>query len=106
VLVSHSREVLHWELSKANDADLRTSALLGTLSVQSVHDQYPFALEGGHQLALMAAELVDRLIILVAVVASLACVPLTLVLFVLTAGSVCNITFVELLMFFFGAFGG
>jgi hypothetical protein len=29
------------------DADLRTSALLGTLAVQSVHDYYPFALEDG-----------------------------------------------------------
>ena len=27
------------------NADLRTSALLGTPSVQSVHDYYPFALE-------------------------------------------------------------
>jgi hypothetical protein len=29
------------------DADLRTSALLGTPLVQSVHDYYPFALEDG-----------------------------------------------------------
>jgi hypothetical protein len=29
------------------DADLRTSALRGTPSVQSVHDYYPFALEDG-----------------------------------------------------------
>jgi hypothetical protein len=49
------------------DADLRTSALLGTPSVQSVHDYYPFALEDGSRLAPMAAELVDRLAILVAV---------------------------------------
>jgi hypothetical protein len=46
---------------------LRTSALLGTPSVQSVHDYYPFALEDGGRLAPMAAELVDRLAILVAV---------------------------------------
>jgi hypothetical protein len=49
------------------DSDLRTSALLGTPSVQSVHDYYPFALEDGGRLASMAAELFDRLAILVAV---------------------------------------
>jgi hypothetical protein len=48
------------------DADLRTSALLGTPSVQSIHDYYPFAMEDGGRLAPMAAELVDRLAILVA----------------------------------------
>jgi hypothetical protein len=50
------------------DADLRTSALLGTPSVQSVHDyyMYPFALVDGGRLAPMAAELVDRLAIPVA----------------------------------------
>jgi hypothetical protein len=49
------------------DADPRTSALLGTPSVHSVHDYYPFALEDGGRLAPMAAELVDRMSILVAV---------------------------------------
>ena len=49
------------------DADLRTSALLGTPSVQFLHDYYPFAFEDGGQLAPMAAELVDRLATLVAV---------------------------------------
>jgi hypothetical protein len=49
------------------DADLRTSALLGTPSVQSVHDNYPIAMEDGGLLSPMAAELVDRLAILVAV---------------------------------------
>jgi hypothetical protein len=49
------------------DADLRISALLGTPSVQSVHDYYPFAVENGSRLAPMAAELVDRLAILVVV---------------------------------------
>jgi hypothetical protein len=48
------------------DADLRTYALLDTPSVQSVHDYYPFAMEDGGRLAPMAAELVDRLAILVA----------------------------------------
>jgi hypothetical protein len=43
------------------DADLRTSALHGTPSVQSVHDYYPFALEDGDRLAPMAVELVNRL---------------------------------------------
>jgi hypothetical protein len=36
------------------NADLRTSALLGTPSVQSVHDYYPVALEDGGRLAPMA----------------------------------------------------
>jgi hypothetical protein len=50
------------------DADLRTSALLCTPSVQSIHDDYyPFALEDGGRLAPMAAELVDRLATLVVV---------------------------------------
>jgi hypothetical protein len=49
------------------DADLRTYALLGTPSVQSVHDYYPFALEDGGRLAPMAAEFVDRLAILMAI---------------------------------------
>jgi hypothetical protein len=48
------------------DADLRTSALLGTPSIQSIHDYYPFAMEDGGRLAPMAAELVDLLAILVA----------------------------------------
>jgi hypothetical protein len=48
-------------------ASLRTSALLGTPSVQSVHDYYPFPLEDGGRLAPMAAELVDRMAIFVAV---------------------------------------
>jgi hypothetical protein len=50
------------------NADLRTSALLGTPSVKSVHDYYyPFALEDGGRLAPMPYELFDRLVILVAV---------------------------------------
>jgi hypothetical protein len=49
------------------DADLRTFALLGTPSVQSVHEYYPFALKDGSRLAPMAGELVDRMAILVAV---------------------------------------
>jgi hypothetical protein len=49
------------------DADLRTFALLGTPSVHLIHDYYPFAWEDGGRLAPMAAELVDRLAILVAV---------------------------------------
>jgi hypothetical protein len=46
------------------DADLRTSTLLGTPSVQSIHNYYPFVMEGGGRLAPMAAELVDCLAIL------------------------------------------
>jgi hypothetical protein len=56
-------EAQHGEL----DAYLCTFALLGTPSVQSVHDYYPFALEDGDRLAPMAIELDDRLTILVAV---------------------------------------
>jgi hypothetical protein len=46
------------------DVDLRTYGLLGTSSVQSIHDYYPFAMEDGGRLA---AELVDHLAIAVAV---------------------------------------
>jgi hypothetical protein len=41
--------------------------LLGTPSVKSVHGYYPFAQEDGGRLAPVAVELVDRLVILVAV---------------------------------------
>jgi hypothetical protein len=43
---------------KLIDADLRTSALLGTPSVQLVHDYNPFAIEDGGRLAPMTTELV------------------------------------------------
>jgi hypothetical protein len=46
---------------------MRTFALLGTPSVQSIHDCYPFAMEDEDRLAPMAAKLVDRLAVLVAV---------------------------------------
>jgi hypothetical protein len=49
------------------DADLHTSASLGTPSVQSVHGYYPFALEDGGRLAPMAVELIDCLAIWVEV---------------------------------------
>jgi hypothetical protein len=49
------------------DALLITSALLGTPSVQSVHDYYPFALEDGGRLAPVTVDLVDLLAILVAI---------------------------------------
>jgi hypothetical protein len=49
------------------DADLRISALLGTSSIQPIHDYYPFAHEDEGRLAPKAAQLVDRLDILVAV---------------------------------------
>jgi hypothetical protein len=49
------------------DADLRTSALLGTRSVQSVRAYYPFVVEDGGRLAPLAVELFDRLYILVVV---------------------------------------
>jgi hypothetical protein len=88
------------------DADLRNSALLGTPSVQSIHDNDPFAMEDGGRLAPMAAELVDRLDFLWLSVASLAWVPLTLVPCALTVISVCIISFVDPLLFRFGVYGG
>jgi hypothetical protein len=48
----------------------------------------------------MAVELVDRLAILVAICRSLEGVLLTLVLCAMTAMSVCNISFVDLIMLF------
>jgi hypothetical protein len=47
------------------DADIRTSALRVTPSVQSVHEYYPFALEDRGRLAPMATDLVVRPSILV-----------------------------------------
>jgi hypothetical protein len=49
------------------DADLRTSALLGAPSVESIRDYYPFAPDDAGRLAPIAAELVDRMAVLVAV---------------------------------------
>jgi hypothetical protein len=89
------------------DADIRTFALLGTASVQSVHDYYPFALKDGGRLAPMAAELVDRLAILVAVLRFPGVGVGDSRFFAFFAiMSVCNISFVELLLFLFGVFGG
>jgi hypothetical protein len=48
------------------DANLRTSSSLGTPSIQSVHDNYPFTHEDGGRLAPTAVDIVDRLTILVA----------------------------------------
>jgi hypothetical protein len=74
------------------------SPLLGTPSVQSIHDYYTFALEDVGRLAPMAAELVDRLAILIVrrflgmgAMDSLHCVLIVM--------STCNISFVDLLMF-------
>jgi hypothetical protein len=88
------------------DADLRRSALLGTPSVQSAHYYYPFAIADGGRLAPMAAELVDRLTILVEVRRFLAWVLLTLAPCAMTIMSVCSISYVELLTFLFGLLGG
>jgi hypothetical protein len=49
------------------DAGLRTSTLLGTPSVQSVHAYHPFTMKDGGRLAPMATELVDRMKLFVAV---------------------------------------
>jgi hypothetical protein len=82
------------------DVDLRTFALLSTPSVQSIHDYYPFAMKDGGRLAPMAW------LFWWVFVASLAWVLLTLVPCALTVMSVCNILFVNLLLFRFGVFGG
>jgi hypothetical protein len=88
------------------DAGLGIFALLGTPSVQSIHDYYPFAIENGGRLApTMAGELVDRPVFWWLFVASLAWVLPTLALCVVTIISVCNMSFGELLMFFFGVSG-
>jgi hypothetical protein len=54
----------------------------------------------------MAAEVVDRVAILVAVRRFPGMVLLTLVLCAVTVTSVCNISFVELVLFLFGVFWG
>jgi hypothetical protein len=91
------------------DADLRTSALLGTPSVKSIHDYHPFALEDGGRLAPMAVKLVDRLAILVVVrrfhgmgvddSRSFHGMGDVRVM------SVCNISFIEHYVFLFGVLG-
>jgi hypothetical protein len=89
------------------DADrLRTSALLGTPSVLSVHDYYPFALEDGGRLAPMAVELVDRLAILAAFRRFLGISAIDSRSLGSYIMSVCNFSFVELLRFVFAFFGG
>jgi hypothetical protein len=68
MLVSHSRGSLALRAQHGKlDTNLRTSALLGTPSVQSVHDYYSFEVEDGGRLAPLAAELADRMAILVVV---------------------------------------
>jgi hypothetical protein len=90
------------------DADLRTSALLGTPSVQSVHDYYPFAMKDGGRLAPVADELVDiAWIVCWQFVASLVWVMQTLVdCIIMTIMSGCNISSVDLLTFPFDGFWG
>jgi hypothetical protein len=63
LLGSLALEAQHGKL----DVDLRNSDLLGTPSVQSIHDYYAFTMEDGGRLASMTAKLVDRLPFLVAV---------------------------------------
>jgi hypothetical protein len=88
-------------------ADLRTSALLGTSSAQWVHDYYPFAMENGARLAPIAVEMDDRLAILVAYLRFLGMGDddsrsLRYDIY----ARICNISFVLLIMFLFGIFGG
>jgi hypothetical protein len=79
------------------DADLRASALLGTLAVHSVHVYYPFALEDGGRLAHKAVELVDRVATLVVVCRSCSMGVIDSRYYVLAFTSACNISFVDLL---------
>jgi hypothetical protein len=99
---SHTLGAQHCKLY----VDLRTSTFLGTPSVQSVHDYYPFALEDGDRLAPMVVELIDRLVIWWQFFASLAWVQRTLVHCCLIVVSACDIFFVYLLLFPFDSFGG
>jgi hypothetical protein len=66
----------------------------------------PFAMEDGGRLVPMAAELVDRLAILVVVRRFPGMVVDSLAPCALTVMSVCCISFVEQLLFLFGVFGG
>jgi hypothetical protein len=93
------------ELSKL-DADLRTSALLGTPSVQSIHDYYPFAMEDGARCRRWRLSWLIAWLFWWLYVVSLAWGLLTLAPCALTIMSVCNISFVGLLMFLFGVLGG
>jgi hypothetical protein len=88
------------------DADLRTSALLGTPSVQSIHDYYPFAMEDGGRLAPMLTEWLIAWLFSWQFVASLAWVHVTLAPCALIVMSVCIISSVELLLFLIGVFWG
>jgi hypothetical protein len=75
--------------------------LLGTLSVQSVHDYHPFALED------MAVEVVDiAWLFWWHFAASITWVLLALVLCAMAFMSVCSISFGELLMFLSGVSWG
>jgi hypothetical protein len=88
------------------DADLRTFVVLGTPSNQPVHDYYPFALDDGGRLTPIAAELVDRLVVLSHVVASMAWVMRTLVHCALIVMSAFNILFDDLFISPFDVLGG
>jgi hypothetical protein len=90
------------------DADLRTSTLLGTPSVQSSHDYSLLSLRfgGWGPVGASSAELVDRMAIWWLFIASLAWVLQTLVHCVLTVMSACNISFIDLLMLLFDVFRG
>jgi hypothetical protein len=88
------------------DARLRTFALLGTPSVQSVHAYYPLYLEDGGRLASVATGLVDRMAILVVVrrchgmgVADSRSLHFRIVM------SACKISSVDLLLFLFDILG-
>jgi hypothetical protein len=89
------------------DADLiRASIVLGTPSVHTVHEYYSFDLEDGGRLAPMADELVYRMSILVAARRFLGMGAYDYHFCAMAIMSVCSISFVELLMFLFGVFGG
>jgi hypothetical protein len=88
------------------DADLRTFALLGTPWVKSIHDYYPFAMEDGGRLAPMATELLIAWLFWWLFVTSLAWGLETLTPCAVRVLSVCNISFVDLLMSLSAFLGG
>jgi hypothetical protein len=86
--------------------NLRTSALFGTLSVQMIHDYYPFAMEDGGGWRRWRLSWLIAWLFWWMFVASLTWVLLTLAPCALTVMYVCNISFVDLLKFLFGVLGG
>jgi hypothetical protein len=105
----HSRAVLHWELNMANSMPtsalpLCLSRLRFNLSMTTIPSLWRMG--AGWRLWRFAYDWLIPWLFWWQFVASLAWVSQTLVLCALIVMSVCNISFVELLMFLFGVFRG